>query len=92
MKFPYDTQVETQMFSYYNSLSERQKRLYAGIEAVKLGFGGKKYICQVLKISTVTLRRGIADLSAQSEWVATYPNRQRVAGGGRKNFVPSKSH
>jgi hypothetical protein len=92
MKFPYDIRVESQMYSYYTSLSERQKRLYAGIEALKLGFGGKKYICQVLKISSVTLRRGIADLSAQSEWVAAYPNRQRIAGGGRKNFVSSKSH
>ncbi len=92
MKFPYDTLIESQMYSYYTSLSERQKRLYAGIEPLKLGFGGKKYICQVLKISAVTLRRNIADLSAQSDWVATHPNRLRIAGGGRNNFVSSKSH
>ena len=37
----YTTEVESSMRLYYSSLPERSKRQYAGVEAQKLGHGGK---------------------------------------------------
>lgn len=79
------------MQSYYGSLQERDRRVYAGLEAKKLGFGGKKYICELLNIHPATLRKGILDLSVQPDWVSAHQHRQRVSGGGRKKFSLNKS-
>jgi len=40
----YRAAIEAQMQRYYPSLSEKDRRRYAGIEAAKLGYGGIKYI------------------------------------------------
>jgi hypothetical protein len=37
---PYSKEIEEQMQEFYNRLSERNRRLYAGIEALKLPYGG----------------------------------------------------
>jgi hypothetical protein len=42
----YPSQVEQQMQQFYHSLSEKDRRRYAAIEAVKLGWGGITYISQ----------------------------------------------
>jgi len=36
----YTPEVEVQMRNFYNSLSEKDRRRYAAIEALKLGYGG----------------------------------------------------
>ncbi|NJK53099.1 MAG: hypothetical protein HC936_10315 [Leptolyngbyaceae cyanobacterium SU_3_3] len=38
---PYPAQIEAQMQRCYQSLSEKDRRRYAAIEAVKLGYGGQ---------------------------------------------------
>ena len=43
---PYSLVVEQQMKQFYHSLSEKDRRRYAAIEAVKLGWGGITYISQ----------------------------------------------
>ena len=48
---PYGTAIEEQMQRYYQSLSEKDRRRYAAIEAVKLGHGGISYINRVLGCS-----------------------------------------
>ena len=40
----YPAEIEVQMQNYYQSLSEKDRSRYAGIEAVKLGYGGQVYI------------------------------------------------
>ena len=40
----YSAEIETQMLNFYNSLSEKDRRRYAAIEASKLGYGGDTYI------------------------------------------------
>jgi hypothetical protein len=37
---PYPAPIEAQMQRYYQSLSEKDRRRYAAVEAVKLGYGG----------------------------------------------------
>ena len=36
---PYDAETETAMKTFYDSLSEKDRRRYAGVEALKLGHG-----------------------------------------------------
>jgi hypothetical protein len=43
-----DTSIsEQQMKIYYESLSEKDRRRYAAIEAEKIGYGGFQYISQL---------------------------------------------
>jgi hypothetical protein len=58
----YGPEVEEQMQTFYGSLSERDRRRYAGIEASKLGHGGIEYIARVLGCDPKTVRRGQAEL------------------------------
>jgi hypothetical protein len=58
----YPPAVEEQMRLFYASLSERDRRRYAGVEASKLGHGGIQYIAGVLDCDPKTVRRGQAEL------------------------------
>ncbi len=40
----YTPEIEAQMRNFYNSLSEKHRRLYAAVEAKKLGYGGITYM------------------------------------------------
>lgn len=62
LKRMYIARVETKMKSLFKSLSEKDRRRYAAIEAEKLGHGGIDYISQLFGINPKTIRRGIADL------------------------------
>jgi len=59
----YSSEVERQMKCFYHSLSEKDRRRYAAVEAVKLGHGGKKYICDLLGCHFDTLIKGIDELN-----------------------------
>ena len=58
----YCPEVEEQMQVFFESLSERDRRRYAGVEASKLGHGGIEYIARVLDCDPKTVRRGQAEL------------------------------
>jgi hypothetical protein len=74
---------------HYSRLSERDRRQYAGLEALKLGKGGTNYISTVLRIDKATLIRGKKELMSGAGELLP-PKRQRIAGGGRKkNFTTS---
>ena len=79
---PYRSQVEQQMQQFYNSLSEKDRRRYAAIEAVKLGWGGITYISQLFRCDYDTIRFGIEELDDQS---AMNMKGIRRRGGGRKS-------
>ena len=38
----YSTEIERDMKAFYDSLSEKDRRRYAALEAVKLGHGGNR--------------------------------------------------
>ena len=77
----YSSEVEKQMQCFYHSLSEKDRRRYAAIEAVKLDHGGKKYICSLLGCHFDTLTKGIDELGSDESLAQT---RVRNKGGGRK--------
>ena len=58
----YDSQVERQMLNLYRSLSEKDRRRYAAVEAAKLGHGGKTYIAQLFGCDSDTVAAGMRDV------------------------------
>ena len=70
------------MQRYYGSLSEKDRRRYAGIEAVKLGRGGISYIGELFRCDYRTIKSGMSELSDES---ALQESGIRRAGGGRKS-------
>ena len=78
----YPRSVEQQMQRYYRSLSEKDRRRYAGIEALKLGRGGIRYIGELLNCDYRTIKAGMTDLRDESAMQASGIRR---AGGGRKS-------
>lgn len=58
----YSADVEERMVNLFRSLSEKDRRRYAAVEADKLGHGGATYIAQLFGCDTDTIRRGMADV------------------------------
>lgn len=79
MTFPYPQETESRMQELYNRLPEKNRRLYAGVEASKLGRGGVSYIGHLFNCSRNTILRGIKELSEAD----VLENRNREIGGGR---------
>jgi hypothetical protein len=84
MKEIYSKEIEQQMQELYSRLPEKNRRLYAGVEAVKLGYGGISYIAQLFGCSRDTVSLGMAEL-AEKEALAEGRNRRK--GGGRKPTI-----
>ena len=82
----YSPEIEQTMRKYYATLTEKDRRRYAAIEALKLDRGGQSYIARVLGCSEKTISRGIADLAALPPEPQPDP-RIRQAGGGRKGYA-----
>ena len=78
----YTGQIEGRMRELFATLSEKDQRRYAAMEALKLGHGGIAYMAQVLGCSRRTIERGGADLQALPEDPAA--GRIRRPGAGRK--------
>lgn len=74
----YPREVEARMKTLYESLSEKDRRRYAAIEADKLGFGGQTYIVELLGCDYKTLRRGLDELDHPPDLP---PGRIRKKGG-----------
>ena len=91
---PYTPESELVMRRYYLSLNERDRRRYAGVEALKIGHGGQNYIAKILGCSKRTVRKGAAEVSelsqrAVNEKTGNFPSepaRIRKTGGGRKPY------
>lgn len=79
---PYPTEIEARMQRYYQSLSEKDRRRYAAIEAVKLGYGGQAYIRRLFGCHHETLVLGMVELEDET---ALARERIRQGGGGRKS-------
>ncbi len=82
---PYPPEFEDQMKTFYKTLSEKDKRRYAGIEALKLGHGGIVYIANVVGCDRDTVSEGIKELKTMPS-ASSYDKRIRRPGGGRKPY------
>jgi hypothetical protein len=69
---------------FYALLDERQRRLYAGLEAMKIGHGGDATIAELLGMDPGTVARGRRELLSGDVEV----DRVRRPGGGRHPKEP----
>ena len=65
---------------FFSRLDEKQRRLYAGLESLKLGYGGDRRMAEFIGMDPHTVARGRSELLEQDLEV----DRIRKAGGGRK--------
>jgi hypothetical protein len=77
----YSVEIENMMLKVYTNLNEKDRRRYAAIEVLKLGYGGKQYIMNLFSCSHHRINRGLWELEHKEE---NMPDRIRKKGGGRK--------
>lgn len=85
---PYSQALEAQMQGMYNRLPEKNRRLYAGVEALKLPYGGVSYISRLFGCARDTVLQGIKELDEEERLPQ---NRSRKAGGGRIAIIEKDS-
>jgi hypothetical protein len=78
----YERYIEERMQGFWQTLSEKDQRRFAALEAARLGRGGVQYIAGVLNCSTRTIVRGTVELKLLPEDPAK--GRVRREGAGRK--------
>ncbi|MCY2995169.1 MAG: hypothetical protein NTY19_46005 [Planctomycetota bacterium] len=74
------------MKSFYNSLSEKDRRRYAAVEAEKLGHGGAQYIAELFVCDPDTIRQGYSDVQELPTDEAT--GRVRKEGAVARKLAP----
>jgi hypothetical protein len=79
----YRATVERQMVKVYGTLTEKDRRRYAAVEAVKLGHGGVQYIADLFGCDPETIRHGAHDIEQLPE--------DEAAGRVRKKGGPEAS-
>ena len=65
---------------FSSMLNEKQRRLYAGLESLKLGYGGDQRMAEFIGMDPHTVAKGRRELLEQDLEI----DRIRKAGGGRK--------
>ena len=75
-----EEELKASILLFYSLLDEQQRRLYAGLESLKLGRGGDRSLAEFLDLDPHTVARGRQQLLAQDVEVG----RARKAGGGRR--------
>lgn len=77
-----DSANEKRMRDFAQTLSEKDFRRFAAIEAAQRGYGAIVYIADVLGCSTKTIERGLKELDQLQDDPAA--GRVRRPGAGRK--------
>ena len=87
----YEAQVEERMRAFERTLSEKDQRRFAALEAMRLGHGGIEYVAGVLGCSARTIERGIDELVRLPEDAVPAGRVRRPGGGRKKESRPSRS-
>lgn len=75
-------ELKAALIIFYSTLNEKQRRLYAGLESLKAGYGGDRIIAELLGIDQKTVARGKHELLSEEADADTI----RQSGGGRKKI------
>jgi len=78
---PFSEETEQRMRDFFQSLNEKDRRRYAGLEADRLGHGGISYISEILGCDRKTVSKGIDELLDPPD---LDPSRVRKKGGTAK--------
>ena len=79
---PYGVAIERTMKWFFDSLSEKDCRRYAAVEAAKFGHGGVEYVAQVLGCDPKTIQRGREELEQPEDPAAGQIRKKGVDAGG----------
>lgn len=82
LKMRYEPEMEERMRGFYQTLSAKDRRRYAALEARRLGRGGIGYVAGVLGCSRRTIERAAGEGEHQPYDPAA--GRVRYQGAGRK--------
>lgn len=80
----YTAETKALMCLHFSRLSEKDRRQYAALEALRLPYGGTSYISRLFGIDRNTLIQGKKELLKANAYEQIPPGRQRRPGGGRK--------
>ena len=75
-------ELKAALIIFFSTLDEKQRRLYAGYESLKIGRGGDKRISELLDLNPKTVARGRQELLSGK---VNFDN-IREPGGGRKQI------
>ena len=78
----YSPEIEHAMRMFYSSLSEKDRRRYAAIEAAKLEHGGIEYVATLLGCDPKTIRQGPHDLDQLPDELGKRVRKKGAAGSG----------
>jgi hypothetical protein len=78
-------EVKAAIVLFYSMLNERQRRVYAGLESLKLGHGGDRRLAEWLDLDPHTVAKGRRELLGAASLSPTEDTEYRVRrpGGGR---------
>ncbi len=79
---PYGVVIKRTMKRFFDSLSEKDRRRYAAVEAAQLGHGGVEYVAQVLGCDPKTIQRGQEELEQPEDPAAGRVRKKGVDAGG----------
>jgi len=80
MGIEYSDEIVRSMRAYYNSLTEKDRRRYAAVEAKKLNYGGIVYLAIIFECDEKTIKKGLIELEDEDIMAQ---ERIRSQGGGR---------
>ena len=79
---PWDASIEKNVRDFSHTLSEKDRRRFAAVQARQLGYGGVRYVAEIVGCSRRTIERGLAELDALPHDPAA--GQVRRPGAGRK--------
>jgi hypothetical protein len=79
-------EVKAAILLFYSLLDEQQRRLFAGLESLKLGRGGDRQLADFLDLDPHTVARGRQQLLVQDVEI----DGARKAGAGRKRVEKTR--
>jgi hypothetical protein len=82
----FDAATEQNMRNFFATLTEKDQRRFAALEARQVGHGGIQYVAEVLGCARRTIERGLAELEDLPNDPAA--GRIRRPGAGRKKKSP----
>jgi len=82
-----DELIKARYVALESVLDERQRRLYAAVEAKVLGHGGVKRVHEATGVARGSILAGLKELEQGIEILEGEPRRIRRAGAGRKTLV-----